>query len=36
MLNKLIERIEIGHTEIVDEQTQQELMIAWRFCGEIK
>lgn len=35
ILNKLIERIEIGHLETVDGQKQQEVTIVWRFCGEI-
>ena len=35
ILNKLIERIEIGHLQIIDGQRQQEVTIIWRFCGEI-
>lgn len=35
ILNKLIERIEVGHLEMVDGQRQQKIMIVWRFCGEI-
>lgn len=34
ILNKLVERIEIGHTEIVDGQPQQKITIAWRFVGD--
>ena len=30
MLNKLIERIEIEHVEIVNGQSQQEITIIWR------
>jgi hypothetical protein len=36
ILNKLIERIEVGHLEMVDGQKQQEVTIVWRFCGEIQ
>lgn len=36
VLNKLIERIEIGHLEILEGQKQQEVTIVWRFCGEIE
>jgi len=35
VLNKLIDRIEIGSQEIVDGQRQQEIRIVWRFAGEI-
>ena len=35
VLNKLIDRIEIGSQEVVDVQRQQEIRIAWRFAGEI-
>jgi hypothetical protein len=35
MLNKLIERIEIEHVEIIDGQSQQEITIIWRFAGAI-
>jgi hypothetical protein len=35
ILNKLIERIEIGHPQTVDGQRQQKITIVWRFCGEI-
>lgn len=33
MLNQLIERIEIGHTVIVDGEKQQEINIIYRFIG---
>ena len=32
ILNKLIERIEIGSLEAVDGQKQQTIVIAWRFA----
>lgn len=35
VLNKLIDRIEIGSLEIVDGQRQQEIGIVWRFVGEV-
>lgn len=35
VLNKLIDRIEIGSQEVVDGQRQQEIRIVWRFAGEI-
>ena len=35
MLNKLIESIEIGQAEIANGQTQQEIIIVWRFAWEI-
>ncbi len=35
MLNKLIERVEIGQAKIVNEQKQQEITIVWRFVGEV-
>lgn len=35
ILNKLIERIEIGHLQTVDGQKQQEVTIVWRFAGQI-
>ena len=35
MLNKLIERIEVGQAEIVNGQNQQEITIVWRFAGTI-
>jgi hypothetical protein len=35
ILNKMVERIEIGYTEIVDGQPQQEITIVWRFVGEV-
>ena len=36
VLNKLIDRIEIGSQEVVDGQRQQEIRIVWRFTGEIE
>ena len=33
VLNKLIDRIEIGSQEVVDGQRQQEIRIVWRFWG---
>ena len=36
VLNKLINRIEIGRQEVVDGQRQQEIRIIWRFTGEIE
>ena len=36
VLNKLIDRIEIGSQEVVDGQRQQEIRIVWRFAGEIE
>jgi hypothetical protein len=36
ILNKLIERTEIGHLQTVDGQRQQEVTIVWKFCGEIQ
>jgi len=35
VLNKLIDRIEIGSQEVVDGERQQEIRIVWRFAGEI-
>ena len=35
VLNKLIDRIEIGSQEVVSGQRQQEIRIVWRFAGEI-
>jgi hypothetical protein len=35
ILNKLIDKIEIGNLEIVEGKKQQEVTIVWRFCGEI-
>lgn len=35
LLNKLIERIEIGSVETVDGQKQQKIVIIWRFAGEV-
>ena len=36
VLNKLIDRIEVGSQEVVDGQRQQEICIVWRFAGEIE
>ena len=36
VLNKLIDRIEVGSQEVVDGQRQQEIRIVWRFAGEIE
>lgn len=35
MLNKLIDRIEVGSQEVVDGQRQQEIRIVWRFAREV-
>jgi hypothetical protein len=35
ILNKLVEKIEVGHREIVNGQPQQDVTIVWRFCGKI-
>lgn len=35
ILNKLIERIDVGSVEIVDGQKQQEITIVWRFAGVV-
>lgn len=35
VLNKLIDRVEVGSQEVVDGQRQQEIRIAWRFAGEV-
>jgi DNA invertase Pin-like site-specific DNA recombinase len=35
VLNKLIDRIEVGSQEVVDGQRQQEIRIVWRFAGEV-
>lgn len=35
ILNKLIEKIQVGHAETVNGQTVQEIMIVWRFTGKI-
>ena len=34
ILNKLIERIEIGHLEVINGVKQQEITIVWLFAGE--
>lgn len=35
ILNKLIDRVEVGSQELVDGQRQQEIRIVWRFAGEV-
>ena len=35
VLNKLVDRIEVGSQKVVDGQRQQEIRIVWRFAGEI-
>lgn len=35
VLNKLIDRIEVGSQEFVNGQRQQEIRIIWRFAGEM-
>jgi hypothetical protein len=35
ILNKLVERIDVRHTEIVDGQPQQEVVIVWKLIGDI-
>lgn len=35
VLNKLIDRIEVGSQEVVNGQRQQEIRIVWRFAGEV-
>lgn len=35
ILNKLIERIEVGSVNVVDSHKQQELTIVWRFAGRV-
>ncbi|MGI6664370.1 MAG: DUF4368 domain-containing protein [Christensenellaceae bacterium] len=35
MLNKLIDRIELGSLEIADGVRTQEVVIVWRFAGEV-
>lgn len=36
MLNKLIERIEIGQEKILEGEKQQEVLIVWRFMGKLR
>lgn len=36
ILNKLLKRIEVGHTEMMDEQPRQENTNVRRFCGELR
>lgn len=33
ILNKLIEKIQVGHVETVNGQMVQEVTIVWRFAG---
>jgi len=35
ILNKLIEKIQVGHVEKIDGQMVQEITIVWRFAGEV-
>ncbi len=35
ILNKLVEKIEVGHRSVVDGQPQQDVTIVWRFAGVI-
>ena len=35
ILNKLIEKIQVGHAETIDGQAVQEITIVWRFTGEV-
>jgi len=35
ILNKLIEKIQVGHAETVNGQTIQEVTVLWRFAGEV-
>jgi len=35
ILNKLIEKIQVGHAEKVNGQMVQEIVIAWRLAGRI-
>lgn len=35
ILNKLVEKIEVGHRDVVDGQPQQAVTIVWRFAGEV-
>ncbi|MGI6745879.1 MAG: DUF4368 domain-containing protein [Acutalibacteraceae bacterium] len=35
ILNKLIEKIQVGHVEKVDGQMVQEITIVWRIAGAI-
>lgn len=35
ILNKLIERIEVGSVNVVDSHKQQEITIVWRFAGNV-
>ena len=35
ILNKLIERIEVGSLEVVEGQKRQEITLVWRFAGEV-
>lgn len=35
ILNKLVERIEVGSVNFVDSHKQQEITIVWRFAGRV-
>ena len=35
ILNKLIEKIQVGHVEKIDGQMVQEITIVWRFAGVV-
>ena len=35
ILNKLIEKIQVGHVEKIDGQLVQEITIVWRFAGVV-
>ena len=35
ILNKLVERIDVGYTEMVNGQAQQEVAIVWKFVGKV-
>jgi len=35
ILNKLIEKIQVGQVQTVNDQTVQEITIAWKFVGEM-
>lgn len=34
-LNKLIEKVQVGHAEMVNGQTVQEITIVWKFAGVV-
>lgn len=35
ILNKLVEKIEVGQAEVVDGQPEQDITIVWQFAGEV-